>query len=209
MQRALALSLLDRLPSSLPPVIPRPLPFPNTTPALATVLRDLRATRMECNATGLGDDGAPAANQCIYLALAAAASGPGVPILETARSLRRHIEAAVRAARPGWAALDFLGQEVGAFADFLIWGLPASPLLRGRAVAVYNGPEGSCEIFRSLGPVARQRPVLALWFQDAHYEWLRWGGARGGPRLSELLARHRVGPANTPAVPTLVTLAAG
>ena len=40
------------------------------------------------------------------------------------------IEAAVRGSRPNWAQEDFLGEEVGAFADFLIWGLQAAPPLR-------------------------------------------------------------------------------
>ena len=152
---------------------------------------------------------APARNQCFYLALAAATTDPGAPLAIAARSLRRHIEAAVRAARPQGAAADFLGQDVGTFADFLIWGIPASPATRGRAVAVYNGAEGTCEILRPQGPDAIQRPVLALWFEQDHYVWVRWGGRRGGPRLPVLLQRHRGGPVNAPAVPTLVTLAAG
>ena len=127
--------------------------------------------------------------------------GPGSPH----RALRRRIEGAVRAARPRWAELDFLGQEVGAFADFLIWGGPSSPSPQGRAVAIYHGAEGTCGVFRPPAPVLPRGPVLALWFADAHYVWVRWGGARGGPRLPELLARHRLGPANAPAVPTLVT----
>ena len=103
---------------------------------------------MECSATGLGDRDRPARNQCLYLALAAAASPPGSPpsgpgVAVAARSLRRHIEAAVREARPDWQEADFLGQEVGAFADFLVWGGPAAPALRGRAIAIYNGAEGT------------------------------------------------------------------
>ena len=126
-----------------------------------------------------------------------------------ARSLRRHIEAAVREAHPDWQEADFLGQEVGAFADFLVWGGPAAPALRGRAIAIYNGAEGTCEILRPQTDRATQEPVLALWFSSAHYMWLCWHPARTGPRLPQLLARHRVGPVHAPAVPTLVTYMAG
>ena len=38
--------------------------------------------------------------------------------------------------------------DVGAFADFLVWGIKASPLLTDRAVAIYNEEDGSCEVFR-------------------------------------------------------------
>ena len=204
-----ALSALAYLPGPGPPPAPRPLPPPLTTPSLAQVLADHRATLVECSATGLRDDGAQAANQCFYLSLAAAASGGVTPLAAPARTLRHHIEAAVRAARPGWSAQDFLGQEAGAFADFRIWGLSASPLLQGRAVAVYHGADGTCEIYRSRNPAALLRPVLALWYADHHYVWVRWGRARGGPRLPALLARHNVGPVQNPAVPTIVTFAAG
>ena len=42
------------------------------------------------------------------------------PLFAIASTRRLRIEAAVRSARPNWAHADFLGEEVGAFADFLI-----------------------------------------------------------------------------------------
>ena len=219
--RASALTILDRLPPGgsaedppPPPAPPRPLPCPATTPGLTRVLRDLGATILECSATGLDEAGAPVSNQCLYLALAAAARPPGpLPsgpeLAADARAMRRRIEAAVRTARPDWEEADFLGQEVGAFADFLIWGIPAVPTLRGRAVAVYHATEGTCEVFRPPDPAVAQRPVLALWFHGAHYQWVRWDPGRPPPRLARLLAHHQVGPVQAPAVPTLVTDTAG
>ena len=186
--------------------------MPASTPGLRLAWAALGATLMECGATSVGASGERVSNQCFYLALAAAASPPGASIHAEARGLRRRIEAAVREARPGWSDADLLGREVGAFADFLVWGLSSTPLLAGRAVAVYNAPEGSCEIFRPPGAGALSRPVLAICHvpgQAGHYLWVRWGGAGGHPRLPRLLGLHRAGPANAPAVPTLVTSTAG
>ena len=91
---------------------------------------------MECGATSRGDSGQQVQNQCFYLSLAAATSPRGADHHEAHRDIRHRIEAAVREARPDWQAADLLGQGSGAFADFLIWGIQASPQLRGRAVAV-------------------------------------------------------------------------
>ena len=124
-----------------------------------------------------------------------------------AGELRTNIESAVRAAQPDFASEDFLGQEVGAFADFLIWGLTAHPRLRRRTVAIYDSTEGSCQIYRSPHHIDRTLPVLALWYTPDHYQWLRF--APPGLRLIPLRALHRQGPANFPRVPDLVMDAAG
>ena len=79
-----------------------------------------------------------------------------------AGAMRAGIEDAVRADRPDWAEADFLGQEVGAFADFLIWGEPAVGAIRGRAIAVYDQRTGTCEIFRSPSRAAANRAVIGL-----------------------------------------------
>ena len=127
--------------------------------------------------------------------------------------LRAHTEGAVRAARPSWAAQDFIGQEVGAFADFLIWGVQATPRLRARAIAVYHAQDGGCEIFRSAHHVGRQSPVIALWFaspgegQVGHYYWLRFGNP--DITLRQLLAAHRRGAGPGSRVHTIVTNAVG
>ena len=124
-----------------------------------------------------------------------------------ATSLRAHVEAAVRRARPAWAEQDFLGQEVGAFADFLTWGIQASPALRGRAVAVYDARTGTCEIFRPPIGLRPDQQVLALWFTGAHYRWLRWHPP--GPTFQQLMAHHRHPPSGAPRVITVVTNAEG
>ena len=70
---------------------------------------------MECGATSISAQGTAANNQCFYLALAAGVTAPNENHHHVAIELRQQIEDAVRAARPNWAAHDFIGQEVGAF----------------------------------------------------------------------------------------------
>ncbi len=146
----------------------------------------------------------PYQNQCLYLSLAAAATQGSADTPETAARTRITIEEAVRNARPDWTNRDFLGEEVGAFADFLVYGLQATPTLRGRAVAIYDGRVATCEIIRPL-PLDLRRPVIALWFSGAHYRWLRWQVP--GPTLPDLLDLHAVPLAGRPRVHTLVTQA--
>ena len=130
-----------------------------------------------------------------------------------AAELRTQIESAVRAARPNWAAHDFIGQEIGAFADFLIWGLHAAPRLRARAVAVYNEREGACEIFRSPHHAGRRATVLALWFSSpgegrlGHYYWLRFRSHH--VTLGELLSAHWRAGGRGNRITTIVTDAVG
>ena len=182
-------------------------------PGLQAVTGALGARRMECGATNWAEAGAPVANQCFYLALAAAVANPGESHHLLARELRGQIEGAVRSARPDWAAHDFLGQEVGAFADFLIWGLQAAPRLRHRTVAVYQATNGTCEVFRSFHQADRQAPVIALWFsgpegtQLGHYYWLAFRPP--APTTRQLLALHRRREGDAPRVATLVTDALG
>ena len=102
--------------------------------------------------------GALTQNQCLYLSLAAAVRPRQAEVHEVAGSLRAQIEAAVRRDRPHWAEQDLLGQEVGAFADFLTWGLQAAPLLRDRAVAVYDSRTGAAK-YTSPGGAMPPRPA--------------------------------------------------
>ena len=146
-------------------------------------------------------------NQCFYLSLAAAVRTPGEPLQDIANDIRVRIENAVRTARPSWQEADFLGQEVGVFADFLIWGLQHAPKLRGRAMAVYDGRTGTCEVFRPPQLASRRDPILAVWYSGAHYRWVQWGSTP--PTLHTLLSLHRAGPAGSPRVPTLVTNTTG
>ena len=145
-------------------------------------------------------------NQCLYLSLAAAAAQGDADIPLAAARTRITIEEAVRGARPDWTSRDFLGEEIGVFADFLVYGLQATPTLRGRAVAVYDARVATCEIIRPL-PFLPERPVLALWFSGAHYRWLRW--REPGPTLPDLLGLHGALLAGRPRVHTLVTQAVG
>ena len=162
---------------------------------------------MECGATSMYGLGFLYQNQCLYLCLAAATTPAGNAIQPGATSIRTSIETAVRAARPTWEAQDFLGQEIGTFADFLTWGMQATPALRGRAIAVYDGRTGTCEVFRPLAGLLPNAPVLALWFTGAHYRWLRWRPP--GPSLPLLLVHHRRPPSGAPRVITVITNAEG
>ena len=102
---------------------------------------------------------------------------------------------------------------MGAFADFLIWGLQATPRLRGRAVAVYHGHDGTCEIFRSPHHAGRASQALALWYSGpaggglGHYYWLRLRNP--STTLGQVLAANRRGAGRGHRVPTLVTDALG
>ena len=194
---------------AVPLLPPRPVAFPATTPGLQQVWSTLGATLMECGATTRGASGEQVSNQCFYLTLAAATCPPGEDHHEAHLDIRRRIEAAVREARPDWQEADFLGQEAGAFADFLIWGLQACPRLQGHAVAMYNSVQGTCEVFRTPGLAEARRSVRAICYVPGHYLWVRWGRTRGAPSLMALLARHRVGPRDAPSVPTIVTQTAG
>ena len=165
--------------SQAPPPLQQPfeIAFPDSlprrAPGLAAVLLEREASLMECGMTSTSQ-GHWRQNQCLYLSLAAAAGATPGSFHTVANDLRSTIEGAVRRKKPNWADRDFLGQEVGAFADFLLWGMQDTPLLRDRAVAVYDARAGTCEIFRSLAAAASPAPVLALWFSGSHYRWVRW-----------------------------------
>ena len=168
---------------------------------------------MECGATTISAEGNVAYNQCFYLALAASATAPREHHAAVAAEIREQIEGAVRAARPQWEAEDVIGQEIGAFADFLIWGLQAAPRLRGRAVAIYHEQHGTCEVFRSPHHASRRSHVVALWYTGpgpgrmGHYTWVRLQPPNA--TLGQLLTAHRGTGGRGHRVPTLVTDADG
>ena len=169
----------------------------------------LGGTIMECGATSVSAAGNVAYNQCFYLALAASVTAPHENHAAVAAEIREQIEGAVRAARPQWEAEDVIGQEIGAFADFLIWGLQAAPRLRGRAVAVYHEQDGTCEIFRSPHHTSRRSHVVAIWYTSrgaghlGHYTWLRYHPS--DTTLGQILTVHRGTREQGRRVPTLVT----
>ncbi len=109
----------------------------------------------------------------------------------------------MRRGRPNWNEQDFLGQEVGAFADFLIWGIPHTPRVRGRAVTIYDESEGTCETVRTQGHTDVNAPVHAIWFSGSHYRWVRWTTPETG--LAPLLTLHRARTGGPDRVPTIVT----
>ena len=178
-------------------------------PALTTFIEQLGATRVECGATAVAPDGSTATNQCFYLALAAAVAAGHESHHPLASKLHEQIKRAVWAARPNWAAQDFFGAEAGAFADFLTWGLQAALRMRARAVGVYHGEDGTCEISRSQHHTGRHSPLIALWFsgpeagQAGHY----YGPRFRSPTitLSDILTSHRRGRCQNNRTTTFVT----
>ena len=182
--------------------VPFAADLPLTAPGLWAVISEFGGSLVNCGAWGVSEAQAPAANQCLYLCLAASVLPAGAPYVATASSFRRHIEAAVLAAHPQW--LDPMGPEAGAFADFLVQGLPAVPQLRSQPLAAYDSAERTCEIFRSpiwYNPAAA---VIGLWHAHGHYQWLRWGLPAPGPSLAALLAARASPHEGSPRVPTLV-----
>lgn len=95
----------------MPP--PRPLPLPahitGDFPRLSGAMARLGGTIMECGATSVTAAGDVARNQCFYFALAARVAAPQEHHAAVAEEIRAHIEGVVRAARPQWAAEDFIG----------------------------------------------------------------------------------------------------
>jgi len=161
------------------------------------------ARLIECGATSYAPNGEWSQNHCFYLCLAAAISSAPEHIHQQANTMRNTIERAVRRARPHWATEDFLGEEVGAFSDFLIWGIPDTPALQDRSAAVFDSRTGTCEIFSPNSPASPRPPVLALWFSGAHYHWVRW--APPGPSLPELLIALLNESPHGQRVPTILT----
>ena len=151
---------------------------------------------------GIDEQQAAAANQCFYLCLAAATQPLASPHATTALSYRRRIEAAVLARHPRW--VDPAGPDAGAFADFLVEGLPAVPALRHRPIAVYNAAEGSCVIYRSPQWHEPLAPVLGLLHSGGHYQLLRWGGRGVGPTLTDLRNSHNASLHGAPHVPSII-----
>ena len=168
---------------------------------------------MECGATSVSPAGHVAHNHCFYLAWTVRVTAPHENHATVAAEIREQIEGAVRAARPQWEAEDVIGQEIGAFADFLIWGLQAAPRLRGRAVAVYHEQDGTCEIFRSPHHTSSRSHVVAIWYTSGgaghlgHYTWLRYHTS--GTTLGQVLTVHRGTRGQGRRVPTLVTNTVG
>ena len=91
----------------------------------------LGGTIMECGATKVSPGGNVAHNQCFYLALAAGVTALHDHHAAVAAEIREQKEAAVRAARPQWAAVDVIGEEIRAFADFVILEATSGPTLEG------------------------------------------------------------------------------
>jgi len=94
----------------------------------------------------------------------------------------------------------------GAFADFLGPGLTSYGPLRNRAVAIVNGPSGTVEVYRAPPTHGADTKLIALHYEPARYQWLRWTGP--GPTLAEFEAacREGGGPPPAPAPPWYIAI---
>jgi len=166
-------------------------------PGLAWAVARWGGRRYECGARGEDEVGRGINNQCFYLSLAAAVRGTGEADARLALRLKRLFEASVRLVR---GAHYDLQADAGAYADFLAPALTSYSPLRSRAVAVIDGEAGSIQVYRAPATLDPDSPVLALFFSNAHYQWVRWEG--GGPTAAALAsACYGPGPPGAPLAP--------
>lgn len=133
------------------------------------------------------EQGNTLSNQCFYLSLARGYLGHEAPWSDTselALRLKRAIEAAVLAERPGTITGNGPGSEAMAFADFLPVAMKASSSRGGMdalcelAVGILDSTAGHVEVY--LGskyndlqdPVAKENNLILLWFTASHYQCL-------------------------------------
>lgn len=156
-----------------------------------TFLSDLGLRPHDLGVKNTDESGKVLMNQCFYLSIAHAYLGNLVEaedVSSLALSLKRAIETAVLAARPGSAASDkTLGEEAMAFADFLPIAMHAGssgdstdnagePNLTSQlAICVLDSVQGHVEVFlgpkyQSLDQDAQSRNLILLWYTPGHYQ---------------------------------------
>jgi hypothetical protein len=130
-------------------------------------------------ATNTNEHGTRIYNQCFYLSLARSYSEERckLTIKSTALQLKRVIEAAVLTEHPDWGG-ERVGEDVQAFADFLVFVLGTNALLSELAVAIFDIATGGVEVyvgrcFPGRGREAEQRSnLLTLQYTPGHYRAL-------------------------------------
>ena len=104
-----------------------------------------------------------------------------------ALQLKRRIESEVGQANLEWAGNQDRAAELGAYADFLVYGMRAVPQLRTRCVAIFTATTGTMEYFSIPTQLDNTAPVITIWHVPGHYQWLRWM-IGPGPTLPDLQA---------------------
>eukprot|EP00927_Polykrikos_kofoidii_P082946 TRINITY_DN8378_c0_g2_i1.p1 TRINITY_DN8378_c0_g2~~TRINITY_DN8378_c0_g2_i1.p1 ORF type:complete len:412 (-),score=84.42 TRINITY_DN8378_c0_g2_i1:69-1220(-) len=164
-------------------------------------------------------------NQCFYLSIARSYLGHDVTqeqVSSLALGLKRAIETAVLAVRPGWAVgEDEVDNGTMAFADFLPIAMrkdadvgkksdhnksdePTADIMGSLAVCVLDSVQGHVEVF--LGPryeeqadrEAKVRNLILLWYTPGHYQCLVHDDDVGSkvqmsyPEFKDILTKHGV-----------------
>mmetsp|Transcript_103496 Transcript_103496/g.299455 ORF Transcript_103496/g.299455 Transcript_103496/m.299455 type:complete len:420 (-) Transcript_103496:205-1464(-) len=151
-------------------------------------LQDLGLRTLDLGVTNIDEQGHTLVNQCFYLSLARSYLGQEATWADTselALRLKRAIESAVLAERPGWAQEAEDGKEAMAFADFLPLAMKASSadgsemnVLAELAVCILDSTAGHVEVY--LGSkykdledeTAKAQNLVLLWYTPGHYQSL-------------------------------------
>jgi len=162
-----------------------------TIAAQKQVLKLLGLVHQDAGSTNVNEQEEVIHNSCFYLSLAASYLS-GVEALldghdnlkdeenvflirETALQLKRLIEAAVVTAHPEWAASGWVGEEVQAFSDFLVYLLDSSDtLISDWAVVVFDTTSGVCDVYKGkyydARPEWKQSSTITIQYLPGHYQ---------------------------------------
>lgn len=181
-------------------------------------LQDIGLRSHDLGVKNIDEDGRTLVNQCFYLSIAHAYSGPEAPYDEVsglALHLKRAIEASVLSKRPQWAEGTGANRETEveamAFADFLPIIMHStdsedeSNLLAELVVCILDSVNGHVEVY--IGPKYAdhkdnhellQKNLILLWYTPGHYQCLVCDDIPGSKVLmtydefKEVLSQHGV-----------------
>lgn len=122
----------------------------------------------------------------------------GALISETALQLKRVIEAAVLSAHPEWAQQGFVGEDVQAFSDFLVYILESQTIISDWAVVVFDTSSGFADIYKGQNYKEEEDGVveeayaasntLTLRFVPGHYQPLVVSSEAKRPTLNQIIS---------------------
>jgi len=151
---------------------------------LERLLGKLGLRRLDVGSMNVDEYGNNLSNQCFYLSiarswLAHAAAGSGMLVRDSALQLKRWIEASVLEVR-GEAALDDLGEEAEAFADYLACALcseesTAASAITKLAVIIFASSNGTLDVYEGRGYALQKREervtnLAIVWHRPGHFE---------------------------------------
>lgn len=157
----------------------------------AAALELLSLIARDAGATNRNEDGRLIHNSCFYLSLAVSylwgigalshtdayrmEEDPALLFLlqDTALQLKRTIEAAVVKAHPEWLLAGHVGEDVQAFADFLLYSLESPSLLSEWAVVIFDTTSGYVDVYQGKYYNAKegsQANTITLRYEPGHYQ---------------------------------------